>query len=366
MDSRGQPPPPERNIEGGAVSLIGDFDRRPWAAYVFGHHSWTVRMWLELAWIRPGFEWEDVWGNVPLAVEELQHARLVLASVIPPNVFELLDPALRHIEDLNRDLEFGWTETMQYGGREFGTDPCPGEEQWSELRIVAEQTLAESTTLIGWYNLGTAVGRCRWDAWSRSNDDQRFPDLAAIVTASTAIPMSDRLRVPIVNGIAREADAFRRDRAATFLRRLIDRHPTIWAFGSPLSQGEPAGWQMVSTLTRINSQIQDSVRGIPSRASRRRRQRERPSWDQESGELQIGDVVVRDVRTGVAQNIVLLLDVFQESGWDQRVDNPFPPPNDGERLGETVKSVNKGLSLIKFRRDGRGEGAEWHWIDDPA
>ena len=93
MDSRGQPPPPGRNIEGGAVSLIGDFDRRPWAAYVFGHHSWTVRMWLELAWIRPGFELEDVWGNVPLAVEELQHARLVLASVIPPNVFELLDPA---------------------------------------------------------------------------------------------------------------------------------------------------------------------------------------------------------------------------------------------------------------------------------
>jgi len=335
-------------------------DLKPWAAYVLGHNLWTVRMWHQLAWTQPGLG-EEVWDNVPLAVDQMRRAKIILANEIGTNVFQELERVLTGIEELNRDMELGWDENGQYRGHEFGTAPCFGEGHWTELSVLVEQALVDGETCQCWFDLGASVGRCRWDAWSGPTGVDCLPDPTAIVNAAAAIPVSEWAGVPIVESIAREAKGFRRDRRPRFFRKLIKRHPAIWAFGSEPSKSEPGNWQISSLLTGIDGAVQDGLQVVPSRAPAFPHRTQRPVWDPESGEVRIGDRVVRNVRRGVAENIILVLDTFQECRWARRVDSPFPPGDD--KLGEAVRSLNKKLEMIRFKCDGTGEGVEWFWND---
>ena len=86
-----------------------------------------------------------------------------------------------------------------------------------------------------------------------------------------------------------------------------------------------------------------------------------PDWSAESNKLFLDGVVVRRVRgKDVAGNIRLLLDEFQRNGWPRRIDAPkdFKP----ESLRETVRSLNRGLSRIKFCSDGDGKGVYWERV----
>ncbi len=85
-----------------------------------------------------------------------------------------------------------------------------------------------------------------------------------------------------------------------------------------------------------------------------------PVWNQDTGELRFGDQVVRRVRSRTrADNIVRILDAFQEDGWPDRIDDPLPGGSDSQRLREAVRTLNQDLERIRFRADGTGTGIAW-------
>ncbi len=85
-----------------------------------------------------------------------------------------------------------------------------------------------------------------------------------------------------------------------------------------------------------------------------------PVWNQDTGELRFGDQVVRRVRSRTrADNIVRILDAFQEDGWPDRIDDPLPGGTDSQRLREAVRTLNQDLEKIRFRADGTGTGIVW-------
>lgn len=88
----------------------------------------------------------------------------------------------------------------------------------------------------------------------------------------------------------------------------------------------------------------------------------RPSWDRDALELKFGGEVVRRVsRANMAVNLIRLLDVFEEDGWPSRVDDPLPGSPDAVRLHKAVRSLNRGLTRIRFHADGTGEGVRWEF-----
>jgi hypothetical protein len=86
--------------------------------------------------------------------------------------------------------------------------------------------------------------------------------------------------------------------------------------------------------------------------------RDIPEWDAEAGELRFRNQIARRVDIARGTNIRLILDVFQEENWPPRIDSPFPPKS--PKLAYAIESLNEGLSLIKFARDGTGGGLNWH------
>jgi hypothetical protein len=91
----------------------------------------------------------------------------------------------------------------------------------------------------------------------------------------------------------------------------------------------------------------------------------RPAWNRATGELCLGSELIKRVRRlKVASNVIRVLEAFQEEGWPRHIDDPLPPrrgmqQTPQQRLHETVKSLNSGLSTIRFRADGSGRGVVW-------
>lgn len=93
----------------------------------------------------------------------------------------------------------------------------------------------------------------------------------------------------------------------------------------------------------------------------------RPNWDRGTGKLHYGGKLVRHVANpGRATNIVAILDVFEEQGWPERIDDPLRGGADKQRLREAIRTLNQGLSGIRFRADGTGSGIGWEPADTRA
>ncbi len=87
---------------------------------------------------------------------------------------------------------------------------------------------------------------------------------------------------------------------------------------------------------------------------------DKPNWNPDRLELAVRGQVIRAIRSrNVAGNVVRVLDTFEELAWPDRIDDPLPGGADEERLRDTVKSLNKDLSGIRFRADGTGKGIIW-------
>lgn len=90
---------------------------------------------------------------------------------------------------------------------------------------------------------------------------------------------------------------------------------------------------------------------------------DRPAWNADRLELTLRGQVVRRIRNrGRAHNAVRILDTFQELGWSDRIDDPLRGGADPERLRDTIKSLNRGLTGLRFRADGTGCGVVWELL----
>lgn len=88
--------------------------------------------------------------------------------------------------------------------------------------------------------------------------------------------------------------------------------------------------------------------------------RDKPHWNGDTGELTIGGKLAKTIRyLRQAKNVVRILTEFTECDWPERIDDPLPGGRDTERLKNTLDSLNRNLSLIRFSGDGTGEGIRW-------
>jgi hypothetical protein len=88
-----------------------------------------------------------------------------------------------------------------------------------------------------------------------------------------------------------------------------------------------------------------------------------PYWDATRGQLRWGHLVVKQFRQP-AESQQTILAAFEEEGWPPRIDNPLPgrgKQEARERLHDAIIRLNRHqqASVIRFNRDGRGEGACW-------
>ena len=78
-------------------------------------------------------------------------------------------------------------------------------------------------------------------------------------------------------------------------------------------------------------------------------------WNSETGILKYQGKQIRKVKTSKdSKNIRRVLDVFQEDGWPEQVDNPFPGNPDKAQVKDTIRSLNSGLSIICFKSTESG------------
>jgi len=87
---------------------------------------------------------------------------------------------------------------------------------------------------------------------------------------------------------------------------------------------------------------------------------ELPIWDSEKRELRFQNKLCKRFRTR-AVNQELVLQSFQETTWQPRIDDPLPA---GKRY-ETIRQLNKGNKVLKFRADGQGDGICWELRQPP-
>jgi hypothetical protein len=89
-----------------------------------------------------------------------------------------------------------------------------------------------------------------------------------------------------------------------------------------------------------------------------------PRWDPEERTLRLGGRLLLEFRRRSAPFREALLNAFQEAGWPRMIPAPAVfrcKYGDSERLKDTVRKLNGKLftPLIRFRRDGTGEGVRW-------
>lgn len=85
---------------------------------------------------------------------------------------------------------------------------------------------------------------------------------------------------------------------------------------------------------------------------------DKPRWDKETHELRFKGQLIRRVRP-IADNVIRVLDTFEDDGWPRRIDDPLDPSPETRRISETLRTLNDGLKMIRFRADGTGEGIIW-------
>jgi hypothetical protein len=95
-----------------------------------------------------------------------------------------------------------------------------------------------------------------------------------------------------------------------------------------------------------------------------------PRWDGQRRELRVGEVLVKCFRVP-AENQVLILEVFEEEGWPDRIDDPLPPQPEMDpqrRLSEAIRRLNRNQHerLLHFYGDGTGKGVCWLWFKGSA
>lgn len=85
---------------------------------------------------------------------------------------------------------------------------------------------------------------------------------------------------------------------------------------------------------------------------------EKPIWNSETNKLTFRGKVVRTTRgRRIAGRIHFILDQFHAQNWDEHI--AAPPNFDPQTLRESVQTLNDGLTDIRFRSDGTGEGVIW-------
>jgi hypothetical protein len=82
----------------------------------------------------------------------------------------------------------------------------------------------------------------------------------------------------------------------------------------------------------------------------------KPQWLKDRGELIFNGRVVKKVKHLAIARFVEILDTFEQQGWPDKIDWPFPKDDNPLRPHELVKSLNQRCDGVRFGCDGHGLG----------
>ncbi len=130
---------------------------------------------------------------------------------------------------------------------------------------------------------------------------------------------------------------------------------------------EDAHWPELvpdSSDGRVGSRA--AAKGPPLRLRSTESSALKPYWNSMRRELMLDGRVIKAFRRP-APNQQIILQVFEEEGWPDRIADPLPMQpghSPKRRLHETIQSLNDGqsLPLIIFHGDGTGEGVLWERV----
>lgn len=92
----------------------------------------------------------------------------------------------------------------------------------------------------------------------------------------------------------------------------------------------------------------------------------RPHWHAARRELFFGEMLVKRFRVP-ARNQEWILEVFEEDGWPEHIDDPLPPSPDicpKSRLRDAIGRLNRRQvnPLLRFHGNGNGTGLFWELL----
>ena len=90
---------------------------------------------------------------------------------------------------------------------------------------------------------------------------------------------------------------------------------------------------------------------------------DKPRWDEKSGELRLGDRVLRKLKRG-APSQMKVLKAFEEAGWPQLIPSPFSSI-EFKSKNDTLYDLNRGTTGIEFFSEGDGQRIGWRKKDTP-
>lgn len=233
----------------------------------------------------------------------------------------------------------------------------PSEVPDSALPGRLRSALAASPAFSGWAELGCAIGRCQ----CHLNCDPPLtpiPSLSPILEAVGNLPVEERAVAPTVQRVFS---------ARSCLNEVGLFDVLIDAGG----ESARARWYVKYVNGRPSREFYILLEAIDAVSANIQRELEtaweRPRWDSESLQLFLGNARIKQIqRKNQAVNVIKILQVFEEENWAGEIDDPLPPPDENmsnrERLQEAVKSLNNGLSRIRFHASGGGERVRWGYI----
>jgi hypothetical protein len=343
---------------------------KPLAAYRLGLLSNSLGMWHKVFFYVP--EDRSTWDGVPLSVDQLREARLVLSDEIYPDIRAALDRVLDDLDDIALTLLKARQKTGAYQGVKFGTRRAPGVEQWHELRLLADRALPRHHLLRPWFNYGAAAGAYQLALYDHKplpgpfDDLERLPDILPLVQQAGVLPDAHVRQIPLLHSLVDTVYTLTNAGQSAFLHRFIKRNRGAWGFSVErvdnlsvnrvgfilddhvqhgLEHLEPDPLLSVATTPVSGSR---AISYGPETAQEPPRQ-DLPEWDKENLRLRWKGEVVRKIRCD-ASDIILILDSFHELGWRRRIPNPLtgPPANREQKLDSAIDSLKCKLKMLLF------------------
>jgi hypothetical protein len=357
---------------------------KPLAAYRLGLLSYTTWMWHETFWEMPGDE--ETWDGVPFSVALLREVRLVLTREFDPRVFAELPRVFDDLDRLTAVLIEAARTTGYYEGVPFGSRRVPGITHWQELRTLADLALDDGSWLRPYYGLGVAVGQLQLGLWNHdqatidSGDPELRPDIVPVVDAALRVPEDQVRQIPLLRSLVRLVPVLRSGGRVALIRRFFTEnrdafrnyfidaldHMTIVMMARTLDthiqdclnlNPEPVTRSPAATNPDVltpqgPTRNSDTSPLIPSAVDS-----QKPRWIRDRSELWVGKKLVRKVSEQAC--FIYILDEFESRGWPDTIDDTHPKGPDRDRLRLTLRSLNRGTSMIQFGRTRKGKGIYW-------
>jgi hypothetical protein len=192
---------------------------------------------------------------------------------------------------------------------------------------------------------------------------QSPPKLDGIVAAAKSLPRTLLGRLPVVKKLLAAASRPRARGARKILTSALTRQAQRYR-----EYGANADVFVVGKLVPVlDNAIEENLQEVLSSKPKPTNAAQppvdpKPCWVKVRsgawvGELRIGDRVVRKV-SAKAVNVIPVLDVFQKKGWPGAIDDPSSQDN-WQRRHETIRSLNRGLKVIRFHGDGTNKRIKW-------